>query len=175
MKTQEISRRLRVVGDADHEWRKARTAYETDRDRVLKRLLHEAVAARFSVEKIARDLRLGVKPAITLLRKYKLIGVRSGTPRPLLADKASGALQHNAELLGINPSEFDLTSPLAYLPMGADLKARLIHDRMESDRCALVEVLSKTWRTLADEGYEASPEQSCEVFANALIDAGWHR
>ena len=68
-----------------------------------------------------------------------------------------------------------LTSPLAYLPMGADLKARLIHDRMESDRCALVEVLSKTWRTLADEGYEASPEQSCEVFANDLIDAGWHR
>lgn len=160
MKTQEISRRLRVVGDADHEWRKARTAYETDRDRVLKRLLHEAVAARFSVEKIARDLRLGVKPAITLLRKYKLIGVRSGTPRPLLADKASGALQHNAELLGINPSEFDLTSPLAYLPMGADLKARLIHDRMESDRCALVGALSKTWRTLADEGYEASPSSS---------------
>jgi hypothetical protein len=45
--------------------------------------------------------------------------------KSLLAKTAAEHLQENAALMGIEPHEMDLMSPLAYLPMGQELRAIL--------------------------------------------------
>jgi len=55
----------------------------------------------------------------------RLAGLNPKMGKTLLAESASKALTENAMLMGVDPEKMDLTSPLAYLPMGNELKQRL--------------------------------------------------
>lgn len=117
---------LTKLRDAREKWGRARTEFYAGYDVALRRLLFEAAANYMSVRDIASTL--GVTPKTIRARMRDLgLDARSKT---VLHETASEALANNAELLGIEPSEMDLMSPLAYLPMGIQLKDELTRARV---------------------------------------------
>jgi hypothetical protein len=84
--------------------------------------------------------------------------------KTLLAKTAAEALATNSALLGIAPHEMDLTSPLAYLPMGTEMR-QAITDKTVS---AVTE--------LPDEGLPASEGWDCQSCgASNFIPSGFAR
>lgn len=110
--------------------------FQSDVSAVMRRLLHEAAANLMSVEEVARDSGYTVKRIRQMMRD---IGLNPTAGRNLLSKKAAEALATNADLMGIEPSEMDLMSPLAYLPMGEQLR-RQLQDSTVSQVTALDEV-----------------------------------
>ena len=113
---------LEGVREAKAEWAKAVTKFNADVEYVMARLLHEAARNYMSAEEVAKASGFTVKRVRTLMRAAGL-DPRSG--KTLLAKKAAEALADNAALLGIEPHEMDLMSPLAYLPMGEKMRREL--------------------------------------------------
>jgi hypothetical protein len=113
---------LEAVAEARHKWGAAQREFQTGMDKVLDRLIHEAVANFMSVEEFARYSGLSPKRVRDIMRRNHLTP-KSG--KTLLAKTAATALESNAALMGIAPHEMDLLSPLAYLPMGKQLKREL--------------------------------------------------
>lgn len=93
---------------------------------MMRLLIHEGLAQYMSPEQIAAESGHPVKYVRDLMRTMDL-NPKSG--RTVLSRKAAEALNTNAALMGIDPSDFDLTSPLAYLPMGSVLKRQLTEAR----------------------------------------------
>lgn len=118
---------LEGVSDARGKWFFAHHKFLSDVDYVMTRLIHEAAANMMSVDDVAVASSLTSTKVRELMRKSGL-DPRSG--KRLLAKAAAEALAENAELMGIEPHEMDLTSPLAYLPMGSELKQQLIDARV---------------------------------------------
>lgn len=113
---------LEAVRDAKAAWDKARRQFDADVDYVMTRLLHEAAVNYMSAEQVAKASGLTVKKVRALMRG---VGLNPRNSKRLLAAAAADALRDNAALLGIEPHEMDLMSPLAYLPMGSELRERL--------------------------------------------------
>lgn len=93
-----------------------------DVELVMKRLLNEAAVHFMSAEEVAKASGLTTKRVRMLMRENNL-NPKNG--KRLLAKTAAATLVENAALLDVEPREFDLTSPLAYLPMGSTLKGFL--------------------------------------------------
>lgn len=93
---------------------------------MMRLLIHEGLAQFMSPEQIASESGHPVKYVRELMRTMDL-DPKSG--RTTLSKKAAEALNTNAALMGIDPADFDLTSPLAYLPMGSVLKRQLTDAR----------------------------------------------
>lgn len=113
---------LEKVADARNKWSAAQREFQRGHERVLARLVHEAARNFMSVGEVAKFSGLSPKRVRTIMRLH---GLNPSHGKRLLSDTAAKALSENAELLGIQPHEMDLTSPLAYLPMGNDLRSAL--------------------------------------------------
>jgi hypothetical protein len=113
---------LEGVADARHQWSAAQREFQADIDKVLDRLIHEAAVNFMSPEEFARYSGLSTNQVRALMMRN---GLNRSKGKTLLAKTAADALATNAELLGITPHEMDLTSPLAYLPMGKQLRQQL--------------------------------------------------
>lgn len=122
MEPVEIFKGLRSVAKNRSEWVTAKRMFEKEAERVTKRLILEAAQNNMSVDQVATALNM---PRRRIREKMRSYGVDPKLSRALLADSAAKALHENAALLGIDPSEMDLMSPLAYLPMGSELRRKL--------------------------------------------------
>lgn len=107
--------------EAREKWGTARAEFFSAYETVLTRLLHEACANFMGDTEIARHL--GVSPAS--VRKMMRARGLTGRSQNVLSKTAAEALANNAALLGIEPAEMDLMSPLAYLPMGSEMRKQI--------------------------------------------------
>lgn len=104
----------------------ARKAYNTASrefgervDKAMKRLIHEAAAQRMSITEVGK---LSGFTSAQVKARMKAMNLNPTTGKTLLSKQAADVLASNAEIMGIEPSEIDLMSPLAYLPAGSLLK-----------------------------------------------------
>jgi hypothetical protein len=110
---------LEGIAEARAKWDMAFRKFNADVEYLMARLLNEAAVNHMSVEQVAKASGLPAKRVRALMRDH---GLNPKQGKRLLANHAATALTENAALLGIEPHEMDLTSPLAYLPMGSDLR-----------------------------------------------------
>lgn len=122
MKYAEVEECLTRFADATHEWEVAVAKYESDLDRLLTSLINEAIANFMSAEMVAG---LSGLTTAKVRARMRAAGLDPKRGTRFLAKQASSALIENANLLGIEPGDMDLTSPLAYLPMGKALRERI--------------------------------------------------
>lgn len=101
----------RVVLDFNAQW-----------DTFMSRVLYEALAQRMSVAQIAAACGVSERVIRAMLRDR---GLNPNSSKRTLAGQAADALHANAALLGIEPREMNLMSPLAYLPMGEKMRKEL--------------------------------------------------
>lgn len=113
---------LNALGDELKKWKIAYREFAAEYDKVLVRLIHEAIVNRMSVEQIAKAI--GLTPSAVRLHMRRQ-GLNPKHGRQALAHAAAEALRTNAELLGVDPLDIDLTSPLAYLPAGSQLQKQM--------------------------------------------------
>lgn len=146
MKMFDVQIALEGVAEARREWAKAQTKFNSDINAIMSRLLHEAARNHMSVERVARLSGMTPRRIRTLM---KAAGLDPNLGKRLLAEKASDALLSNAALLGIEPHEMDLTSPLAYLPAGSNLRKQFLE-------------------TPAMQGVKELPEEGLETFVCPL-------
>jgi len=129
MKKFDVQIALEGVAEARTRWTAAKREFDEGVNKVMGRLLHEAAANYMSVEEVARYSGLSKLQVRSMMRLNRL-DPRDG--KTLLAKHAAEALSSNAELLGIAPHEMDLMSPLAYLPMGRELRQQLTDKTVQS-------------------------------------------
>lgn len=115
----EIDLNLEHVAEQRKLWNDAAREFGDRVDKAMKRLIHEAAAARMSHVEVAK--KSGFTTA-QIKARMKTMGLNPTTGRALLSKQAAAVLASNAEILGIQPHEIDLMSPLAYLPAGSLLK-----------------------------------------------------
>lgn len=113
---------LEKMREAREAWGKGRTEFFAAYDILLRRYIYEGCANYMGANQIAGAL--GVSPR-TIRTKMRSMGLDPKGGKRTLNATASEAMLENAALMGIEPSEMDLTSPLAYLPMGSQLRQQL--------------------------------------------------
>jgi predicted XRE-type DNA-binding protein len=141
----EVRKALGAIANARKEWTVARKQFDSQVDRLMTRLLNEAAVNKMSDAETAEALGVTRTRIRALMRDH---GLNPKTGRNLLAQQAAVTLEENAALLGVEPHEFDLTSPLAYLPVGSNLRKFLETNRMDGDDL---------------EALDAEPEIVCPV------------
>lgn len=126
----EIQASFEKVNAAREQMKLAVASTEAEVDRVVTRLLHECLSKRRSPEQIAEMAGWRVQEVRAAMRAR---GINPKSGKTVLAKQSASALIDNAHLLGIEPEDMDLTSPLAYLPMGAELRKFLETEREQAD------------------------------------------
>ncbi len=178
MKKIDVLIQLEKIREARVQWGRARTEFQSGYDAALHRLLFEAAANYMSARDVATVLAITPKRVRELMRQQGL----DSRSKTLLSQKAAEALANNSALLGIEPHEMDLMSPLAYLPMGEQMKRELRASavsqvtevsRNEPDwsrhsQGALTEIFKKAWHD-ADSRGEAG--HRTEMGIVAVLDA----
>lgn len=160
MNRAEIEDAFARIKDARDAWRTGLKEFERNTKPYLARLLHEAVAVYMPEEEIAQRSGLSRTQVRILLRVHDLDPWSSKT---LLSKKAAKALVENATLMGIDPRNMDLMSPLAYLPMGSSLRAKLEGERVSQVHeipenldspvtPEMVEAFKRAWHEADDRG-----------------------
>lgn len=122
----DVEMALARAGECRTEWADAHRQYRATMARVMHRLLHEAAINRLSLDDVSR--LTGMTRSETR-KMMKAAGLDPRKGKALLSKQAAAAVQANAEILGVEPFEVDLTSPLAYLPMGEQMKTRILEGR----------------------------------------------
>lgn len=128
MKFYDVQIALEGIAEARTAWDRGLRKFNSDVEYLMARLLNEAAVNHMSVEQVAKASGLTAKRVRSLMRAH---GLNPKQGKRMLANHAAEALASNAALLGIEPNEMDLMSPLAYLPMGSDLKKFLETDAMK--------------------------------------------
>ena len=118
----EIERALNSVAYSRKKWNAAKSRFDKDASQIIKRLILEAAVEKMSSDQVAKCLGYTRKRVRELMRSY---GLDTKHGKNLLAIDAAEALHANADLMGIDVKDFDLMSPLAYLPMGEKMRAEL--------------------------------------------------
>jgi hypothetical protein len=118
----EIELNLKHVAEARAQYNAAAKEFGLRVDKAMKRLIHEAAAQRMSVPQVAK---LSGFTTAQIKSRMKAMDLNPTTGRTLLSKQAADVLANNAEILGIEPHEVDLMSPLAYLPAGSLLKEKV--------------------------------------------------
>lgn len=157
MKKFDVVIALEGVREAKAEWAKAQTKFNSDVTAVMTRLLHEGARNFMSAEEIARASGHTTKRIRQMMRD---IGLNPRDGKTVLSKNAAEALNNNAALLGIEPHEMDLMSPLAYLPMGEQMKRKL-QDRAVSQVTELPDEVSGNWHV---EMIRSGPDELAEVY-----------
>jgi hypothetical protein len=119
---------LEGVAEARTKWLAAKAKFDSDVEYILLRLIREAAHNYMSAEEFAKYSGLSVKRVRVLMRAA---GLDPKMGKRLLSKKAAEALAENSALLGIEPHQMDLMSPLAYLPMGEEMR-RALQDKTVS-------------------------------------------
>lgn len=146
---------LEAVNEAHKKWTQARLEFLSGSNAVMSRLIREAAVNFMSAEEVAKASGFTTKRVRQIMRDA---GLNPKSGKHLLSKTAAEALASNAVLLGIEPSEMDLMSPLAYLPMGEKMKREL-----QDKQISQVTELDET------EIPETEVERLAEVFK-----AAWH-
>jgi hypothetical protein len=149
---------LERMREAREAWGKGRTEFFSAYDLLLRRYIYEGCANYMGATQIAKAL--GVSPR-TIREKMRALGLDPKAGKRALNSKASEAMLENAALMGIEPSEMDLTSPLAYLPMGSQLRQQL-QDQALADSRAIEEPEVSRNAPLTDEEWDAIVDCSGE-------------
>jgi hypothetical protein len=113
---------LERARDARKQWNEARREFDVGYYKVVNRLIHEGARAFMSAREMAVVLDV---PSTKVRALMKQAGLNTTSGKRALSEQAAKALQTNAALMGVKPHEMDLTSPLAYLPMGDTLRREL--------------------------------------------------
>lgn len=119
MKMLDVQIALEDLRKAREQWAQARAEFQSGYEWVFTRLVHEGARNYMTVSQIA--IALGVTPK-AVRNKMRAIGLDPKAGKRMLSKTASHALLENAAIMGIEPAEMDLTSPLAYLPMGEQMR-----------------------------------------------------
>lgn len=119
MNREELKAAFARADAAVREWDVAIARFQSEIQRVRIALITEAVANRMSASQVAEISDMAVRQVRSVMRAA---GLDPKWGQRLLAKQAASALVDNANLLGIDPQDMDLTSPLAYLPMGQELR-----------------------------------------------------
>lgn len=122
MNREELKAAFAQADAAAKRWDVAIARFQSEIKRVRIALVTEAVAHRMSASQVSEISDLNVTQVRRVMRAA---GLDPKWGQGLLAKQAASALIENANLLGIDPKDMDLTSPLAYLPMGEELRAVL--------------------------------------------------
>lgn len=178
MKKFDVQIALEGIHEARSKWGAAQAKFNADVEYVMARLLNEAAVNFMSAEEVAKASGLTVKRVRLMMRKHGL-DPRKG--KRLLAQHAAEALAENAALLGIEPHEMDLMSPLAYLPMGQEMRKFLetktvsqVHELPESSsfgnlREKMIDALEAEWLAGAKAKTVDSPRGHCSRLADAVL------
>lgn len=118
---------LEKVAEMRAKWATSKREFDASVNQIMRRLLHEAAHNYMSAEEVASASGLKVAQVRSMMR---LNGLDPRNGKTLLAKHAAKALEENADLLGISVHDMDLMSPLAYLPMGEQLKQQLLDARV---------------------------------------------
>lgn len=123
----EIDINLEHIAASRKKWNDASRQFGEAVDKALTRLIHEAAAQRLSIQYVAGKAGF---TAGQIKSRMKAMGLNPTTGKTLLSKQAAAVLESNAEIMGIQPHEIDLMSPLAYLPAGSLLKETVpsVHD-----------------------------------------------
>lgn len=119
MKQYEVTATLNRIREARTKIAEANRDINTQAARSMRRLLFEAAMNRMSVDEVAKASGYTKVRIRAMMRKE---GIDPRWSKTLLERHAATALAENAELLGIDPVDMDLMSPLAYLPAGEQLR-----------------------------------------------------
>lgn len=118
----DVEMQMHKLADQQEAWHHAHRGFR-DAYRALRlRLVLEGLRLYMSVEDVAKMLEVSQRDVRDDMRRAHLNPKRSKT---MLAKSAADALNGNASLLGIEPGQVDLLSPLAYLPMGDRMRREL--------------------------------------------------
>jgi hypothetical protein len=129
MKKFDVVIALEGIREARVKWTKAKREFDSGLNEMMRRLLHEAARNYLSVEEVAQSSGYSKLQVRAMMR---LNGMDPRTGKRLLAESAAKALRENAELMGIEPGEMDLLSPLAYLPMGQQMRKEFLETKTVS-------------------------------------------
>lgn len=110
---------LERARDARKAWTDGRREFDKDYMKVVRRLIHEGCRAFMSAREMANALGVPTTRVTDIMR---VDGLSPSLGKRALSDQAARALEVNADLLGIEPHQMDLSSPLAYLPMGEQMR-----------------------------------------------------
>ncbi len=126
MKRSEVETAFENLRDAKGAWAQRHREFNDGVAQIMRLLMHEAAVNYMSHHDVARMSGYSVKRVRDLMRAA---GLNPRDGKRLLSQKAAEALANNAALMGIEPGEMDLMSPLAYLPMGSVMKRELAESR----------------------------------------------
>ncbi len=112
----EVIEALEAVRDAHVAWRKAKKEYELRLTSTMKRLVHEAARATVSVDEMALYSGLSKTRIRAMMRQA---GINPHRGKALLSRQSAEVLRTNAGVMGVDPSEINLNTLLAYLPAGS--------------------------------------------------------
>lgn len=170
MKKIDVQIALEAVNAAHEKWTTARIEFLSGSNAVMSLLIHEASANFMSAEDVAKASGFTAKRVRQMMRDA---GLNPKDGKRLLSKKAAEALASNAALMGIEPHEMDLTSPLAYLPMGSVMKRELQDKRTSQVTEVSGNLLSRVGVIIADEtecGHCDGPCGACTETAQRIIN-----
>lgn len=121
---------LDEFGAAREKWLEAIATYKQDSDYAIRVLLLQSSRLYLSVEEVSRRTGLPARRVRKIMRESGLNPYAGGRA---LSQAASDALIENSEKLGVDVTEMDLMSPLAYLPAG-DKISRVIERKGETEQ-----------------------------------------
>ncbi len=138
MNVNEIKDALIAVKEARAKWDTARAKFESDVQYMMTRLINESVAQYMSAEDIAAYSGFTAK-RVRLFMRIQRLDPKGG--KRALSKIAADTLRTNALIMGIEPRDMDLMSPLAYLPMGKQMREEFLET--EAARSGVHEVPAK--------------------------------
>lgn len=137
MKKTDVMTALSRVSAVKAQWSEAQVEFTIGVNSLMRRLLFEAAANKMSAEEVA--LASGfTKARVRIMMRNA--GLDPKSSKSLLSQQAAEALANNAALMSIDPSEMDLMSPLAYLPMGSEMRKSLA-----AEQASQVHEVSGNW------------------------------
>src|ERR1700751_4754672 len=142
MQRDEIVKAVGRVAQEQRAYAKATTEWRDAFNAVMKRLINEAAANMMSVEEVSRASNISPSRVRSIMRANAL-NPKMG--KRLLAKTAAEALASNAELLGIEPNQMDMMSPLAYLPAGSLLRQVVIDSTLAATEVPDVPLDEGAW------------------------------
>lgn len=118
-KIEDLIEQMLTLRSARQAWQREKEKFESQQAAVLTSLILRAIEQRMSVEQVSVYTGATKREVRSIMRSN---GLDPKAGKGFIAAAAAEALHNNAYLLGIDPSEMDLMSPLAYLPAGSLLK-----------------------------------------------------
>lgn len=174
----EVGKMLAELRRQREAWKDARREFQSEYAETLRWLILEAAATLYSLQEISEILDVPQKTIKAIAKKDDL---NFKHDRVLLSHSAVNALRENAALMGINPEDFDLLSPLAYLPMGEELRKSL---QQQCDKPSQTTQTQDEWdetgeTMLRELAADISSSELAlidpEDLARYLLDLGWHK